>query len=634
MNQNNLLLIDLFFIGFWVSVLSLHWSPDTVLIVSQKSLSADCNLRPSIVINQSSPGPELRFNENQRLWIRVINQLDNQPLTIHFHGLAQFGSPFADGTQKISQNPIPPNGGYFDYEFKLEGRSAGTYIYHAHYGFQHLTAYGSFIIQEHKHKIPYHYDDEFTLIFADYYHATDDQIISGLKAKPIKFLGEPQSLLVNGRALGTCNSSNPHGCSNSCHHHLVKVKPDTTYRVRVIGITALTYLYFAIESHPDLFLIEVDGGYVKKEKTSYIQLGSGQRYSFLLKTKTLSELKQLSGQNEFFGRVESRWRAKKDLGAFLLQYDTSSLNSTSNLNNSLNNSCNQSSHISNHSSITLNHPQILSKNSSIPLDQNYAQKAIPLPDEGHPWLINSFRPLISTDEPPTSDQVSRRIIISSQQRKADDGSVNWFVNNNIYVEDKPHIPFLVRAYTTGLKPNYTDAFQNNGFDSSLKAYPIKLGEVIEFVIINLSSTVNVSEAHPWHFHGQKFSVIAQGFGEFNEASLRKAESRHRGRSIKRDTHIVLAGKNGRYFDGPLQSGTQAGWTVVRLKAQTPGAFLVHCHLQVHAIMGMGLVLLIGIEHLPPLPSYFLKAYTSPSGVRLKEPISYFDSIENQTSVSS
>jgi FtsP/CotA-like multicopper oxidase with cupredoxin domain len=79
------------------------WAPTTVLVISRKNISADCTIRPSVTINGTFPGPELRFKAGQKLWIRVINELEDETTTIHFHGLAQFGSPFADGTVKISQ---------------------------------------------------------------------------------------------------------------------------------------------------------------------------------------------------------------------------------------------------------------------------------------------------------------------------------------------------------------------------------------------------------------------------------------------------------------------------------------------------------------------------------------------------
>lgn len=55
----------------------------------------------------------------------------------------------------------------------------------------------------------------------------------------------------------------------------------------------------------------------------------------------------------------------------------------------------------------------------------------------------------------------------------------------------------MRAYTSGLKPDYLAASQNHGFDPSLGAYPIKLGEIVEMVFLNLASTAGVAEAHPW-----------------------------------------------------------------------------------------------------------------------------------------
>jgi len=49
--------------------------------------------------------------------------LDN--MTMHWHGISQYGSPFADGTPYASQWPIPP-GKYFDYEFQFDDDIDGT----------------------------------------------------------------------------------------------------------------------------------------------------------------------------------------------------------------------------------------------------------------------------------------------------------------------------------------------------------------------------------------------------------------------------------------------------------------------------------------------------------------------------
>lgn len=596
------------------------WKPTTVLVISQTNLSSDCTLRSSTTINGTSPGPELRYKPGQRVWIRVINELKDDLVTMHFHGLAQQGSPWSDGTIQISQYGIPPNGGFFDYEFECQ--SAGTYIYHLHAGFKVLTAYGAFIIEDDPAKMPYKYDEERTLMLADYYHATDKEILAGLNAKPLKFLGEPQSLLVNGQALGVCNATSPAGCTKTCHHHTLVVEPSRTYRIRAIGITSLTYLYFAIEGHQHLKIIQADAGYVKQIQTAHFQVGSGERYDFILETKSRSALRNLGGKKDFYGRVESRYRAKRDVGAFILRYKFDE-------NDKKPSNCvpkKKPTGKESTASSQAGHSDETNPSTTPILDSATAEKLAPLPEEGERWVTPSLEPFDESQKSPQASEVTRRIFLSSQQKKLPDGTVHWYLNNSTYTETQPHIPYLIKAYTTGLKPNYEAAAKNNGYDKELNAYPIKLGEVIEFVIINLSSTANVSEAHPWHFHGKTVSVIAQGYGEFSDERLKRAEKRNNGVHVQRDTQVILAGKDGRYFEGPIPSGTQAGWMVVRLRAEDPGAFLVHCHLQVHAIMGMAIVILIGIEHLPPLPADFLKTYISPGGASLPQPKSYFDAI--------
>jgi len=90
--------------------------------------------------------------------------------------------------------------------------------------------------------------------------ANDSTIIKGLVNETFKWLGEPQALLVNGNAKGTCNATallpGQH-CTTSCGLHQQMVKPNTRYRVRVIGGTGLSYLGMSLEDH-DMWLFEAD----------------------------------------------------------------------------------------------------------------------------------------------------------------------------------------------------------------------------------------------------------------------------------------------------------------------------------------------------------------------------------------
>ncbi|OAV96101.1 L-ascorbate oxidase [Puccinia triticina 1-1 BBBD Race 1] len=564
-----------------------EFSRKVVLEVTEKVIAADCTKRPSAVVNGTFPGPELRFKAGDKIKVTVINLLKEDNITIHFHGLSTVGAPFSDGTEKIAQYAIPPAGGKFDYIFLLD--SPGTYIYHAHVGFKLMTCHGAFIVED-AHKPPFKYDEERVLLFADYYHNLEKQIELGVTSVPFQWLGEPQSMVVNGNALGKCNANSPFGCTTDCRHHRLVVKPGMTYRVRVIGITVLTYLYIGIEDHEDLSVIEVDSGYVRPASTKHIQLHSGQRYSFLLKTKSREELKKLGSKRDFWGRIETRWRPIRDQGAFVLHYEDEASTSIG-------------------PSVT-NKPLDLSL-SPLPEPKEF-KKIVDLPNEGNTWLADTFEPLDPKEVAPTAAEVTRRILIQGQQLKMPDGHIYWFVNGEKYVETQPKVPFLVRAYTSKLKPDYKAAEENNGFDKKLGAYPIKFNDVVEIVIVNQASSAGTSEIHPWHLHGQEFYVVAHGTGEFTKAKLAEAEA-HPKRHIRRDTEIIFASQRGASYTGTtVTPGMVTGWMVLRMKARTPGAFLMHCHTQPHVFMGMGVVIVVGIEDLPPLPPGVLKDYVKPT----------------------
>jgi FtsP/CotA-like multicopper oxidase with cupredoxin domain len=80
-----------------------QFSRNVVLEVSEQVISADCTKRPSVVINGTFPGPELRFKPGEKVKIRVFNLLKDHSVTIHMHGLSQHFSPFSDGVAQVSQ---------------------------------------------------------------------------------------------------------------------------------------------------------------------------------------------------------------------------------------------------------------------------------------------------------------------------------------------------------------------------------------------------------------------------------------------------------------------------------------------------------------------------------------------------
>jgi L-ascorbate oxidase len=235
----------------------------------------------------------------------------------HWHGLTQRTAPFSDGTPLVSQWPIS-KGRYFDYEIRPELGDAGTYFYHSHVGFQAVTAQGLLIVQSaNKAAEPYKYDDEFSLVFGDYYPQPDHVLEAGLDASPFVWSGEPQALLMNGQSGNSTFDSAP---DDSCKPHVVTVKPGKTYRVRFVGGTGLYSVIAGIGGHSNLTIIEADGQWTKKAATDHVQLGTGQRFSALLQTKTKAEL-AADNRTSYWIQYDSHDRLKTLTAYGLLVYD-------------------------------------------------------------------------------------------------------------------------------------------------------------------------------------------------------------------------------------------------------------------------------------------------------------------------
>ncbi|OAA66283.1 laccase [Cordyceps fumosorosea ARSEF 2679] len=84
--------------------------------------------RKVLLVNGQTPGPELRFDQDDAVTVRVVN---NSPFntTLHFHGLEMHGTPWSDGVPGVTQRHIRP-GRSFTYRFAATQH--GSYWYHSH----------------------------------------------------------------------------------------------------------------------------------------------------------------------------------------------------------------------------------------------------------------------------------------------------------------------------------------------------------------------------------------------------------------------------------------------------------------------------------------------------------------------
>jgi iron transport multicopper oxidase len=96
--------------------------------IGWRHLAPDGFPRPVITVNQLWPPPVIIADVGDTIIVDIDNQLGNESVSIHWHGMFQRGSAAMDGASMVSQCPIPP-GGLFRYEFTAE--PPGTHWWHS-----------------------------------------------------------------------------------------------------------------------------------------------------------------------------------------------------------------------------------------------------------------------------------------------------------------------------------------------------------------------------------------------------------------------------------------------------------------------------------------------------------------------
>ncbi|KAK4225731.1 putative L-ascorbate oxidase [Podospora fimiseda] len=594
------------------------FAPDIILRVTLGNVPSACESRTDIVVNGTSPGPAIHIPPGKSNWIRVYNDMTDQNLTMHWHGLTQRLAPFADGTPLASQWPIPP-GYFFDYEIAAEQDDAGTYYYHSHVMMQALSATGPIIVDDCGVS-PYEYDDERIFHFQDYFSKSEQDMEKGIMGVPFKWTGETHGIALNGKgvAVGKTAVPGPPGggrgffggrtgvtesdpfrgfgghvgahdgtgsgdssdrvrvaTSTECTLPVIDVDPGKTYRFRMIGATGLSFLSIGFEGHPNLTIVQIDGSeYNVPVTTDHIQLASGQRFDILFKTKTTEELVATFGnRSTFFIQFETLGRPQAYRGYAVLRY-----------------------------------------NQNVQVPAAPAAPPVNLPANYTDWLEYTFEPLFpEKNVAPTTEEVTRRIIIDCVQKYDDKtGQVVWEFNGLPWTEFTYDSPVLVDIYQRGEEavPNYEACINNRGWDPKTQAFGCKVGEVLEIVLQNTGSLVTngMAESHPFHAHSKHYYDIGSGPGKYDAEANNKrlAETGHR--PVLRDTTMLFA------YSNQVGPGEPAGWRAWRTRVTDAGVWMIHCHILAHMMMGMQSVWVMGnAEEIQKIPLTASQGYFTYGG---------------------
>jgi CopA family copper-resistance protein len=145
------------------------------LTVAEKPWGVDGRQGKVVCINDSVPGPLLRFREGDEAVIRVTNQL-KEDTSIHWHGIL-LPEPM-DGVPGVSFAGIKP-GQTFEYRFPI--KQSGTYWYHSHSAGQEQEGLYGPIVIDPKEPENLSFDREYVVLLSDWTTLRPMELVAKLK---------------------------------------------------------------------------------------------------------------------------------------------------------------------------------------------------------------------------------------------------------------------------------------------------------------------------------------------------------------------------------------------------------------------------------------------------------------------
>ncbi|EEF30831.1 laccase-17 [Ricinus communis] len=520
----------------------------TFNIVNQ-TITRLCHTRSVLTVNGKFPGPRLVAREGDRVIIKVVNHVSSN-VTIHWHGIRQLTTGWADGPAYITQCPIQ-TGQSYTYNFTITGQR-GTLLWHAHISWLRSSLYGPIIIfprrnESYPFQKPY---KEIPILLGEWFNVDPEAVI----AQALQIGAGPNvsdAYTINGLPGPLYN------CSSKDTFKL-KVKPGKTYLLRIINAALNDELFFSIASHT-LTVVEADAIYTKPFETDTLLITPGQTTNVLLKTKpSLPNATYLMAARPYF---TGQGTFDNSTAAAILEYKhPSNISRQLPLFKPTLPPINATGFVAN---ITRRFRSLANAKFPANVPQNVDRKfffTVGLGTNPCPANTTCQGPTNTTKFSASINNVSFLMPSVSLLQ-----SYYFGKSNGIFTADFPQNPPTPFNYT-GTPPNNTNV--SNG----TRALMLRFNTSVELVMQDTS--ILGAESHPLHLHGFNFFVVGQGFGNYN--SNKDPANFNLVDPMERNTVGVPAG----------------GWVAIRFLADNPGVWFMHCHLDVHTSWGLRMAWLV------------------------------------------
>ncbi|KAL8093715.1 laccase-12-like [Apium graveolens] len=511
-----------------------------------------CTTHNTITVNGQFPGPTLEINNGDTLEVKVTNKA-RYNVTVHWHGVRQMRTAWADGPEFITQCPIRPGQSY-TYRFTVQGQE-GTLWWHAHSSWLRATVYGALIIHP-KEGDSYPFPKpkrETPILMGEWWDANPIDVIR----EATRTGGAPNvsdAYTINGQPgdLYKCSSKGT---------VIVPVSSGETNLLRVINSALNQQLFFAVANHK-LTIVGADASYVKPFTTKVLMLGPGQTTDVLIKADQppgryyMAARAYASGQGAPFDNTTT---------TAILEYKTAACASKN---------CATTKPV---------FPSLPAFNDTATATAFTASfkspRQVPVPTKIDESLfitvglgLNKCPPKTRARncQGPNGTRFTASMNNNSFSLPSNTSILKAYYDKipGVFTTDFPKVPPVKFDYTGNVSRSLWQP------STGTKVYKLKYGSTVQVVLQGTS--IFTAENHPIHLHGYDFYIVAEGFGNFNP---------------KTDTSKF------NLVDPPLRNTASVavnGWSVIRFVADNPGVWIMHCHLDVH--IGWGLAMTFIVEN--------------------------------------
>ncbi|KAJ5764925.1 hypothetical protein N7520_004484 [Penicillium odoratum] len=545
--------------------------------------------RDVILVNNQYPGPPLRLVQGDEVIFDVHNECPFN-VTVHFHGIEQKNTPWLDGVPGVSQRPID-EGDSFRYQWTAD--QYGAYFYHAHHRGQFEDGlYGSIYIEpSNSEERPFTMittnasqlqamlvaeENTSPVLVSDWRLLTSEQIWAAEEASGVDAYCA-NALLINGKGSVSCFTAAELAALTTADQKAVLGNETLTdigcFPPNNVG-TQGNFTHDGSKLLPTIFY----GCTPSNSAHEVLTVNSNKQYVSWDLTSTAGLLHLMFSVDE-----HDMWVYAVD-GRYIQPVRVNAINI----------------------------PNATRYSILIPLNKTPGNYTIRMVSGTAQQIINTTATMQYDGRSQLNRSSTPWITVTAQNATA----------NTIFFNDSTLIPFpvITPAYTADetfflhidhFNASYLWTLGNSSYNLELEeSQPLLFNQTAipsdliirtkngSWVDLIIQVGQPLQPAHPIHKHSNKHFVIGQGSGNFTWDSVAEA-------ILDIPGSFNLVNPPLRDTSATPVAVTESMWMVFRYQVVNPGAFLMHCHIQLHQSGGMSLAILDGVDAWPTIPTAYL-----------------------------